>query len=142
MIMANWRLSEDLERLERRLVQRACEEPSIAVRGRVLASVRAALRRQRSGGWRLLAAGAAGVLLGLNLALSATTATDGIVWPHGTPESVERTARQIERLLPDLPYEEAVQHAIRYQSGSALVPCPEVSARPLNDPSLAESPGW
>ena len=140
--MANWQLPEDLERLEHRLVQRACEEPSGALRGRVMASVRTALRRQRSGGWRLLAAAAAGVLLWLNLALSATNATDGTLRPHDTRESVERTTRQIERLLPDLPYEEVRRHAIRYRAGSELVLCPEVSARPMSDPSLAGWPGW
>ena len=126
--MANWQLPEDLERLEHQLAQRTREEPSAALRGRVLAGVQAALRRQRSGGWRMLAAAAAGVLIWLNLALSATNATGGTLRSHGTRESVDRTARQIERLLPDLPREEARRHAIRYRSGSELVPCLEVSA--------------
>ena len=65
--MTNWQLPGDLERLEHRLVHRSREEPSAAVRGRTMAGVQAALRRQRSGGWRMLAAAAAGVLVWLNL---------------------------------------------------------------------------
>lgn len=139
--MANWQPPEDLERLERRLMERPREGPSAALRGRVMARVQATLRRQRSGGWRLFAAAAAGILIWSNLSLSATNATVGTQGPRGTRESVDQTAWQIERLLPDLPYEEARRHAIRYQSASELVPCPRVSARPISDPVLTISPG-
>jgi hypothetical protein len=142
-VMTNGQLPGDLQRLERRLAQRPREEPPAALHGRVIASVEAALRRQPSGGgWRMLAAAAAAVLIWLNLSLSATNATDGPLRPRGTREPVERIARQIEQLLPDLPREEARRHAVLYQSGCELVPCPQVSARPLSDPTLAGPPGW
>ena len=142
MVMANWQLPEDLERLEHRLMQRPREEPSVALRDRVMVSVPTALRRQRSGGtWRMFATVAAGVLIWLNLSFSAANSTNGTLRPHGRRESGDRMARQIERLLPDLPYEEARRHAIRYRSGSELVPCPEVSARPMSDSVLTGSSG-
>ena len=140
--MANWQLPEDLERLEHRLMQRPREEPSVALRDRVMVSVPTALRRQRSGGtWRMFAAVAAGVLIWLNLSFSAANATGGTLRPRSTRESVDRMARQIEQLLPELSHEEARRHAIGYRSGSELVPCPEVSARPMGDSILTGSPG-
>jgi hypothetical protein len=141
--MTNGQLPGDLQRLERRLARRPREEPPAALHGRVMAGVEAALRRQRSGGgWQMLAAAAAAVLIWLNLSLSATNATDGSLRPRGTREPVEQIARQIERLLPDLPHEEARRHAVLYQSGCDLVPCPRVAARLVSDPTLAGPPGW
>jgi len=138
--MANWQLPEDLERIEIRLLQRPREEPSVALRDRVMANVPTELRRQRPGGtWRMLAAVAAGVLLWLNLSLSAATATGGIPGPRGTRRSVDRMAQQIEQLLPELSPKEARRHAIWYRSGSEVVPCPKVSARPMSVSNLAGS---
>ena len=133
--MANGQLPGDLERLERLLVQRLREEPLAALHDRVMAGVQETLRRQQSGGgWWTLAAVAAAVLLWLNLSLSATNGTDGPPWRHAAREPVDRMAQQIEQLLPDLPPEEARRLAFLYQSGSGLVPCPELPARPLSDP--------
>ena len=135
--MANGQLPGDLERLERLLVQRLREEPLAALHDRVMAGVQAALRRQRSGGgWWMIAAVAAAVLLWLNLSLSATNATDGPPRRYAAREPVDRMTRQIEQLLPDLSHEEARRQAVLYQSGSGLVPCPELPARPMSDPIL------
>ena len=127
--MTNGQLPGDLQRLERRLARRPREGPPAALHGRVMAGVEAALRRQPSGGWQMLAAAAAAVVLWLNLSLSATNATDGPLRARGTREPVERIARQIEQLLPDLPREEARRYAVLYQSGSELIPCPELGPR-------------
>ena len=139
-------LPPELERLQRELARRPRPAASPELRDRVMRSVRAELgegaaasagrpeteraRRPRSG-WLTFAAGLAlGVLLWMNLSLSAaqTTSYDR----HLPPEtaSVEPTASQIRQLLPDLPEEEALRHALVLQAGSDLAQCPSVAGLP------------
>jgi hypothetical protein len=140
------RLPPDLERLERDLAGRPRPEPSPKLRDRVMRDVRAELehavvasaervetervRRQRSG-WMTFAAGLAlSVLVWLNLSLSAAQATSYEWHRRAGPRSVDVTARQIRKLLPELSPQEARRHALIVQVGSELVECPSVVGRP------------
>jgi len=138
-------LPPELERLERELAGGPRPEAPPELRDRVLGSVRAELEggerasagrgetapaRSRASGWLSFAVGLAlGVLLWMNLSLSAAQATS-----YGrhlrSAASLETTADRIRELLPDLPEEEVRRHAMALRAGSDLAPCPSVAGRP------------
>jgi hypothetical protein len=145
--MEEWRLSAELEELERALAARALPGPSADLRERVLGDVRVPLLAcpavlhppqdtagQASSGtrgrarWQFALAVAAGVMLWLNLSLAATRATDFGLRLHGPGESIETACRQIEQLVPELSPQEARRQAILLRAGSTLVPCPDLSS--------------
>ncbi|HUT94730.1 MAG TPA: hypothetical protein VMY37_35060 [Thermoguttaceae bacterium] len=139
-------LPPELERLQRDLAGRPRPEASPELRDRVMRSVRAELgqgarasagrletdrsRRPRSG-WLTFAAGLAlGVLLWMNLSLSAAQATSYDRHLPAETASVEATASRIRELLPDLPEEDVVRHALILRAGSDWAPCPSVAGLP------------
>ena len=139
----NGDIQEDLDRLT------PCNAPE-ELRARVLDAVAAELSIvpsvplrswQDPGVWRMLAATAAAVLLWLNLSLSAVNATDGPPRPSLAHEPVDQMVKEIVQLLPELSYEEARRQVVLYQSGSDLLLCPEVPARPAMDPALFDLTG-
>jgi hypothetical protein len=76
-IVEDFPFSPELERLEHALAAGPGVDPPDDLRRRVIADVRAELRRERvRGGWAFAAAVAATVALWMNLSLSATQATD------------------------------------------------------------------
>jgi hypothetical protein len=126
--MESWRLSADLEEIQRALSNRLLPGPSPLLRQKVLAGMRSPLRRQRSPArWRFTIAVAAAALFWLNLSLTASRITDcGLRWrrPSG---SIEIAARQIEQLLPGLSPVESRRQAILLRAGSTLTPCLDLS---------------
>ena len=126
--MTDHGLSPELERLERELTARPREEPPPWLRGRIMECVEIELCRRRSFFDRRVLVAAAAALVWLNLSLSATNSTQG---PPGPRELAEPLARQIEQLLPELPRTDARRLAVLYRAGSGLVPCPDLSCRPI-----------
>jgi hypothetical protein len=125
----DFQLPPDLERIEQALAARPREVPSAHLKERCLHSLQLEVRRQRaSSRWMFAAALAATVLVGLNLAISASQATDFGLRLDGRQLSIEKTAAEIRRLLPDVPPREAARQAMLFHSGAGIVPCPKVAA--------------
>jgi hypothetical protein len=123
-------LPPELAPLEQELAARPRGQPSAQLKERCLHSLRAELRRQQAGSrWAFAVAVAATVLVGLNLSLSASQATDFGFQLDGRQQSVERTAEEIRRLLPDLSPQEAMRQAALLRAGADIVPCPSVPAQ-------------
>ena len=122
-------LPPELQQLEQALVAVPREQPSFQLKERCLHSLQAELGRPQSGNrWTFAIAIAASVLLGLNLSLSATQATDCGLRLDGRQQSVENTAAEIRRLLPEVSPREAARQAMLLHSGATIVPCPNVPA--------------
>ncbi len=125
----DFQLPPELQRLERALLALPREQPSSQLKERCLHSLRVELGRPQSGSrWAFAIAIAASVLVGLNLSLSATQATDYGYRRDVRQLSVEKTAAEIRRLLPDVSPREAARQAVLLHSGSTIVPCPIVPA--------------
>ena len=120
----------ELQQVEQDLAARPRGEPSQELKRRCLQDLQSELRRQRREcRWAFAAAIAASLLVGLNLSLSASQATDFGFRPDGREESVQEMAAEIERLLPDFAPREAMRQAMLLRAASSVVPCPEVPAR-------------
>ena len=123
-------LSPELERIEQDLAARRRAQPSSRLKEQCLRTLRAELRRQEARSrWTFALAVAASVLLGLNLSLSASQATDYGFQRDGRQPSVQRTAAEIRRLLPEVPPQEATRQAVLLRAGAGVVPCPNVPAK-------------
>ena len=104
--------------------------PSAQLKQRCLDGLRTELRRHPSENrWAFAVAAAATVLVGLNLSLSASQATDCGLRLDGRQTSVVNTAKQIRQLLPDIPPQEAMRQAVLLRAGTDVVPCPKVPAK-------------
>ena len=122
-------LPPELERVEQELAARPRGWPSEQLRARCLEGLQTELRLQQAGGrWAFAVAVAATVLVGLNLAISASQATNFGLRLDGRQPSVQETAAEIRRLLPDIPPREAARQAVLLHSGATIVPCPNVPA--------------
>ena len=131
--MDDLNLSPELERLERELAERPWEEPSAALRARVIGGARTELGRQRrQAGWAYAVAAAAAALVWINLSLTATRATDYRLAPGEPDAAVDALACQIRELLPEVSRQEAVRQAVLLESGSKLAWCP----RPQTGPTV------
>ena len=139
--MEDMPLSPELLRIEKELAARPRGEPSEQSRARCLDGLQAELRRQRAGSrWPFAVAIAASVLLGLNLSLSATQATDFGFRRSTQHLSSEKLAGEIRELLPDLSSEEAMRQAMLMRTASSLVPCPKVPAISARGGEIRELP--
>lgn len=127
-MMENSSLPPELLRLEQQLAARPRPQPRAGQKLRFVQSVRAELYRQRAGArWAFAAAVAASALVWLNLSLSASQATDcGLRLADGA-ESIETTADEIRRLVPELPPREAMRQAVLLRAGAGVVACPRPS---------------
>ncbi len=116
-------LPAELERLELELSRRPRPGPSDGFRERVVASVDVQLRREsQQSGWGWVAALAAGVVLWMNLSMSATLATDFGLEDASPGRPIEELAAEIRTVLPEITEEEALLHAISAQAAADLVP--------------------
>jgi hypothetical protein len=123
-------LSPELQRVEQDLAARRRAEPSGQLKEQCLRTLRAELRRQATRSrWTFALAAAASVLVGLNLSLSASQATDYGFQLDGRQRSVQRTAEEIRRLLPEVSPQEAMRQAVLLRAGAGMVPCPNVPAK-------------
>jgi hypothetical protein len=128
-------LSPELQRVEQDLAARRRAEPSGQLKEQWLRTLRAELRRQAARSrWTFALAAAASVLVGLNLSLSASQATDyGFQLDgrqlDGRQPSVQTTAEEIRRILPEVPPQEATRQAVLLRAGAGMVPCPNVPAK-------------
>jgi hypothetical protein len=126
----NFPLPPELERLEQDLAARPRGQSSAQLKQRCLDSLRVELRREPARNrWAFAVAAAATVLVGLNLSLSASQATDCGLRLDGRQTSVVKTAEQIRQLLPDIPLQEAMRQAVLLRASTDVVPCPNVPAR-------------
>jgi hypothetical protein len=106
-------LPPELERMEWILTRGPRPVPSAALRRRVLGSIRSELHRERlRSKWRLAAAFAATLLLGLSLSLGAVQATSFALQQPEAPPSVAEIARRLQQLSPQLSHEESLRQAM------------------------------
>jgi hypothetical protein len=132
-------LPPELRRLEQELATRSRGQPSAQLKERCLGSLRIELRRQQaSSRWAFAVGTAATVLVGLNLSLSASQATDYGLRPGGRQQSVNGTTEEIRRVLPDIPAQEAKRQALLLQASHGLVLCPNVPAKYMSIEKYAE----
>ena len=118
-------LPAELEQLELALFRRPLPGPSDGFRERVVSSVNVQLRQaSRESGWGWVAALAAGVVLWMNLSMSATLATDFGLEGRSRGPSIEELAEEIRTVFPEISEEEAVLHAISVRAAADLVPHP------------------
>ncbi|MBE3096432.1 MAG: hypothetical protein IMZ44_04805 [Planctomycetes bacterium] len=123
--------------LERRLAARGRPEPSAGLRPRVLAAVRRELAAHGGAGrlgagpwwrrhevWQYAGAAAAGVLLVLNLAMSASLGDDFSRPRAPNGADVAQAAAKIRELVPSITPDEALREAIALRAGSHLVMAP------------------
>jgi hypothetical protein len=123
-------LPPDLEQIERELAARPRSWPDAGLKERCVQQLRVELRGPGSGSrWSLVAATAAALLVGLNLSLSATQATDFGLHIGSQQQSVQRAAEEIRQLLPDVPPKEAARQAVLLRAGADIVLCPKVSTK-------------
>jgi hypothetical protein len=122
-------LPPELKKIEQELAARPHQGPSKQLKARCLGGLQSELRRQEvRSRWMFAVAVAATVLVGLNLAISAGQATDFGLRPDGRQQSIQKTAAEIRRLLPEVPPREAARQAMLLHSGASIVPCPKVAA--------------
>jgi len=130
-------LPPDMKELERRLAGRARPAPSPDHKSRVLAAVRRELAAQggavrlgagpgwrRHQAWQYAAAAAAGVLLVLNLAMSASLGDEFSRPRAPNGADVAQAAAKIRELVPSITPDEAMREAIALRAGSHLVMAP------------------
>jgi hypothetical protein len=120
-------LPDDLAALEHRLAGRARPEPPPTLRPQVLAAVRRELRRGLAGyiirhSWRLAGA-AAGVLLALNVALSA--ANHAAAANHDGRDDAPAAGPQSDALA-GLPEDEVRYRLLLVRAGARLTPAPDL----------------
>jgi hypothetical protein len=142
-------LPPDLLEVERRLSGHRGVEPSPDHERRVLAAVRQALaagrgRRARRT-WEFAVAAAAGILLWMNLVMSAANLAAQTPPADRDGHEIRRAAADLRRLVPALSEQEAIRQAILLQAGSRLVMAPQPRPTPqwaqtLHD--LKEAPRW
>src|SRR5262245_12821256 len=124
--MSDASLPPDLADVERMLARRRTVEPSADFAGRVLGSVRDALRHRPavaaapSSGWRSWAAVAAAVLVGINLSMSAAADTDWHLTGDVEPRDVAALTDELRALAPDLPASELRRQALLARAGAGL----------------------
>jgi hypothetical protein len=124
--MSDPSLPPDLADVERRLLSRPAVEPSADFAGRVLSSVRDALRHRPavavapSSAWRSWAAVAAAVLVGINLSMSAASNTDWHFTAEFEPAQVAALTAELQALAPELPASEVRRQALLARAGAEL----------------------
>jgi hypothetical protein len=119
--MEPWELSPELQQLERDLAHRPLPGAPAVLRQRILDDLGSRRRTERARDrWQFAAAVAAAALLWLNLSMSATQATDFGFRPAGPSDSIEPTARQIGRLVPEFSADEARRQAVLLRAGNQL----------------------
>jgi len=130
-------LPPELQRLEQALSARPREQPSDELKQRCLRGIQAELRTQHARSrWTFAVAVAATVLVGLNLSMSASQATDFGFQLGGQQPSLEETAAEVRLLLPEVSPQEAMRHALLLQSGARILPIPDVAGRVTGDKNL------
>lgn len=123
------RLPPELQQLERQLAARPRPEPSAELRRRIVGGVQAELLRNGNGSrnrWTFALTTALGIMLWINLSLSATRATDYGLQLGSEPPSVVALANQLHRLAPELSEHEAIRQAVLFSAGSKLAFCPDL----------------
>jgi hypothetical protein len=141
-------LPPDLADLERRLADGAPIEPSADFAGRVLGSVRDALRLRPAmppapaAGWRSWAAVAAALLVGINLSMSAAADTDWHLERDVEPGQVAALTEQLRELAPDLPAAEVRRQMLLARAGASLPRVFNLSPSRERTPILPERDRW
>jgi hypothetical protein len=109
-------LPPDLAELERQLESRSAGDASGGFRRRVLQAVgdELAVGRKSAGkmNWRYLAAVAAAVIIGLNLAMIAPSVTDFLEGSHISPGQVVSNYAALKQFDPAMPEDEARRMAL------------------------------
>jgi hypothetical protein len=137
--MENRPLPPELQRLERLLACGPRPEPSGALRQRVLGGVRSELRSKRIVlKWRVAAAVAATLLVGLSLSLGALQAAGFARQQRDVSPNVDEVALRLRQLSPGLSQEESLRQAvlrdIAAESSRQIPPGDFPSPRESHDP--------
>jgi hypothetical protein len=125
-------LPPELAEVEQLLAARARPAPSADHKARVLATVRREVAAQqtwwhRPDAWRYAAGVAAALVLGMNLALFASTGTSRLPICNGHATEIDQAAAEIQKLVPDLGPAEARRQALVMAGASSLVLLPRPS---------------
>jgi hypothetical protein len=117
--MEELHLPAELERLERLLANGPRPQPSAALRRRVIGRMRCELHSERVlPTWRVAAAFAATLLVGLSLWLGVLQATTVAMQQRDEPPSIEEIARRLRQLSPTLSRPESLRQAVLRQIGA------------------------
>jgi hypothetical protein len=87
-------------------------------------------RERRMDFWRFAAAAAIVAAVWLNLSLSAASVTDFHFQLADNRPSVEKTAREIQNLLPEMSESDARREALLLYAGNNLVMYPKITVSP------------
>ncbi|MGD0517137.1 MAG: hypothetical protein ABSA26_06335 [Thermoguttaceae bacterium] len=129
--MNSYTLPPELESLERELAARSAPQPKAELRQRITAGVHNGMRRERRMDfWRFAAAAAIVAAVWLNLSLSAASVTDFHFQLADNRPSVEKTAREIQNLLPEMSESDARREALLLYAGNNLVMYPKITVSP------------
>ncbi len=131
--MSDWQLPPELESLERDLAARYAPCPNPELNSRIDAGVRAQLRRERRlDFWRFAAAAAIVAGVWLNLSLCAASIIDFNFRLADRSQSVEKTAREIQGLLPEMSETDARREALLLCESANLVMYPKITVPPTD----------
>jgi hypothetical protein len=127
----DYKLPLELESLERELATRSTLQPAAELRHKITSSIHNRLRREsRLDFWRFAAAAALFAGVWLNLSLSAASQTDYHFQLTDERQSVEKTTRQIKKLLPEMSEAEARREALVLCTGVNLPMYPKITVPP------------
>jgi hypothetical protein len=128
----DYKLPPELESLERELAARSTLRPSADLRRIITSGVHSRLRREsRLDFWRFAAAAALVAAVWLNLSLSAASVTDFHFQCADNRPSVEKTAREIQNLLPEMSETDARREALLLCASTNLVMYPKITVSPI-----------
>jgi hypothetical protein len=128
--MNDWQLPPELESLERELAAQSAPQLRAELRRRITSGVHNGMRRERQlDFWRFAAAAAIVAAVWLNLSLTAASVTDFHFQLADNRPSVEKTAREIQNLLPEMSETDARREALVLCAGGNVVMYPKITAQ-------------
>jgi len=126
--MSDYQLPPELESLQRELAARSAPRPSAELRRKITSGVHNRLRRESQlDFWRFAAAAALVAAVWLNLSHSAASVTDFHFQLADNRPSVEKTAQEIQSLLPEMSETDARREALLLCMEVNLVMYPKIA---------------
>ncbi|MBN1422451.1 MAG: hypothetical protein JXP34_26985 [Planctomycetes bacterium] len=128
---------DEFSDLERILADLRSPDPTSALRTRILAAVRTEMATGRSrpapaSPWAFAAAVAAGILLCVNLSMSAANHAAPFTPAARDGEARTRAEERLRAILPSLDAQEARCRAVLLLAAEDLVPAPMLQPKPLS----------
>jgi hypothetical protein len=129
--MNDYQLPPELESLEHELAARSTARPAAELRQKITSGVHNCLHRERRlDFWRFAGAAALVAAVWLNLSLSAVRETNFHFQLADHRPSIEQTAREIQKLLPEMSAEDARREAVLLSASTNLLMYPKISCPP------------